>query len=137
MTAWCSTIHKMASIKYSEYDQETGKVSFQDKMNGDAIGSKSQEVIAEGLLDLSILDKPPEIHKGSMAGGKYYNSKNEDMSRGSMNTEAWHGRSMGLKHGLEVRASPKRGNGNNIPVEGSNTTADDNVCSDAEDTNTA
>ena len=74
MKAWFLSIHKMATIDYSEYNQETRNVLFQDKMNGNAIGSKSQEAIAEGLLDLSILDKPPEIHRGAMAGGKYYGS---------------------------------------------------------------
>ena len=109
MTAWFSTIHKTAAINYSEYDLDTGEVSFQDKIDGEEIGFESQEAIAEGLLDLSILDKAPEIHRGAMAGGKYYDSENEDMSRGSMNTEAWHGKIMGLEGGLRARANIKRG----------------------------
>ena len=65
-------------------------------MDCEEFGSESQEAIAEGLLDLSILDKKPEIHRGAMESGKYYNSDDEDMSRASMNTEAWHGRIIGL-----------------------------------------
>ena len=57
MTAWFSFSHKMAAVKYSEYDRETGRVSLLDKMDGKEIGSESQEAIAEGLLDLTILDK--------------------------------------------------------------------------------
>ena len=56
MPAWFSMIHKMAAIEYLEYESNTGKVSFQDKIDGKEIGSKSQEAIGEGLLDLSILD---------------------------------------------------------------------------------
>ena len=61
---------------------------FQDKIDGEEIGSKSQEAIAEGLLDLSILDKAPELHMAAIAGGRYYDSKNKNLSRGSMNIEA-------------------------------------------------
>ena len=100
MTRWFSTIHKTTAIEYSEYDSYTGKVSVQDKIDGKEIGSKSQEVIAEGLLDLSILDKAPEIHRGAIAGSRCYDSENEDMFRGSMNTEIWCGRIMGLEGGL-------------------------------------
>ena len=60
----------------------------QDKIDGEEIGSQSQEAIAKVLLDLTILDKMPEIQRGEMAGGRYYDNKNKDMSRGSMNTEA-------------------------------------------------
>ena len=51
-------------------------------MDGDEIGSKSQEAIVKGLLDLSILDKPPEIHRGAIAGGKYYNKKTRTYPEG-------------------------------------------------------
>ena len=105
----------------------------QDKIDGKEIGSESQVAIAEGLLDLSILDKAPEIHRGAMAGNRYYDSKNKDMSRGSMNTEAWHGKIMGLKGGLRARAITKQNNRNDAPKEGSNTTADGNASSNAED----
>ena len=43
---------------------------------------------------------------------------------------------MGLEGGLRARASAKRGNRNDAPAEGSNTTADSNAGSDAEDANT-
>ena len=109
---------------------------FQDKIDGEKVGSEPQEAIAEGLLDLSILDKAPEINRGTLAGSRYYNSKHEDISRGSMNTEAWHGKIMGLGGGLRARASTKMGNSNNAPAEGNNTTADGNASSNAEDATT-
>ena len=102
-------------------------------MDGEEIGSESQEAIAEGLLDLTILDKKPEIHRGAMAGGRYYNSDNDDMSRGSMNTEAWHGEIMGLKRGLQVRAASKRNNDTDAPEDGSVPMVDSDVDSNAED----
>ena len=101
-------MHKTAVIKYSEYDKETGKVSFQDNFEDKDIGTKSQEVITEGLLDLSILDNPPEIHQGSMTSGKYHDNKNKDTSWASMNTEAWHDKITGLEGGLKARADKKR-----------------------------
>jgi len=50
-----------------------------------------------------------------MGSGKYYNSDDEDMPRASMNTEAWHGRIMGLARGLQVRAAFKQDKGTNSP----------------------
>ena len=50
-----------------------------------------------------------------MAGGKYYDSKREDMSRASMNTEVWHDKIMGLKDGLKTRAVTKIGNDREAP----------------------
>ena len=70
LTAWFSFVHNKAAVKYSEYNQQTGKVSLLDNLDSEDIGSESQEAIAEGLLDLTILDKKPEIHRGSMASGK-------------------------------------------------------------------
>ena len=136
MTEWFLTIHKTAAIDYSEYNQETWKVLFQDKMDHNYIGTKSQEAIMEGLLDLSILDTLPEIKRRSMTRGRSYDRKNKDMPRGSMNTESWHGRNMGLKDEPRARASTKRGNENNVPTKGSNTTAGGNTCINAEDANT-
>ena len=79
---------QIKAIKYSEYGPDSGKILFQDKIDRKKNGSKSQEVIAEGLLDLSILDKAPETHRGEISDGRYYDSKHEDIPRGSMNTEA-------------------------------------------------
>ena len=70
-----------------------------------------------------------------MAGGKYYDSDNKDMARVSMNTEAWHGKIMGLDGGLRARANTKKKNCNNGLEEGSNTTTDGDASSDMEDTN--
>ena len=53
-----------------------------------------------------------------------------------MNTNASHGRIMGLTGGLRARASTKMGNSNNAPAEGNNTTADGNASSNAEDATT-
>ena len=76
------------AVGYSEYNQETGTVSFQDNFEDKDIGTKAHEAIMEGLLDLSILDKPREIHQGAMVDGKHYDRKSEDLSYASMNTEA-------------------------------------------------
>jgi hypothetical protein len=43
-----------------------------------------------------------------MECGNYYNNDDEDISRASMNTEAWHGRIMGLTRGLQARAASKQ-----------------------------
>ena len=108
MTAWFLIIHKAVDINYSEYDQEIGKVSFQDNFWDKAVGTESQEVIVEGLLDLSILETPPKIHRGEMSGGRYYDSENEDMSWASMSTEAWHDKIMGMKDGLKATMVTKK-----------------------------
>ena len=86
--AWFLVMHKTAAIKYPEYDPEIGKVLFVKLFCKEGQGTKSQEVIAEGLLDLSVLDNPPEIHGGAMLGGRYFNSKNEYMSQAYMNIKA-------------------------------------------------
>ena len=72
-----------------------------------------------------------------MAGGRYYNSDNDDMSRGSMNTEAWHGEIMGLKRGLQVRAASERNNDTDAPKDGSVPMADGDADSNAEDARNA
>ena len=63
-----------------------------------------------------------------MESGKYYNSDNEDMSRASMNTEAWHGKIMGLAQGLQARAAFKQDKDTNSP----NNESDSEEESDAE-----
>ena len=50
-----------------------------------------------------------------MAGGKHYSSKSKDMSWASMNTEAWHGKGMGLKDWLKARVVTKRANDRENP----------------------
>ena len=72
-----------------------------------------------------------------MVGGRYYDSDNEDMSRRSMTTEAWHGKIVGLKRGLQVRAASKRNNDTNAPNNGSVPRADSDADSNAEDTRNA
>ena len=107
MTAWFLTIHTTVVVNYSEYNRETGRVSLRDKMDGEEIGSESHKTIVEGLVELTSLDKTPEIHREAMSGGRCYNSNNKDMSRESMNTEAWHEKIMELKGGLQARAPTK------------------------------
>ena len=104
----------------------------QDTIDGKEIVSESQEVVAKGLLDLTILDKTPEIHRGAMAGGRYYDIENKDMPRGSMNTEACHGKIMGLKGELKARATTKQNSSTDAPKDGSDTTADGDTNSDTE-----
>ena len=99
-------------------------------------GINPQEAIAEGLLDFPILNKPPEIHQGVMLGDKYYDSKNEDMSRASMNTAVWQDKVMGLEGGVKVRENAKRGNDLEAPGHGQASTADIDASSNAEDAGT-
>ena len=108
----------------------------QDTIDSEEIGSKSREAIAEGLLDLSILNKAPGTYRGTMAGGRYYISKHEDMSRGFMNTAAWHGKNMGLKGRLRAWVITKQNNSNNTLGEGSGTTSDGDVSSNTDDATT-
>ena len=103
-------------------------------MDGKDIDTESQEAITEGLLALTTLDKKREIHRGAMADGRYYDSDDECIFRGSMTTEAWHGEIMGLKRGLQARAASKRNKDTDAPNNGSAPGADSNTNSDAEDT---
>ena len=41
MTAWFPKIHKTVAIYYSEYEQDSGKVLFQDTIDSKEIGSES------------------------------------------------------------------------------------------------
>ena len=68
-----------------------------------------------------------------MVSGKYYNSDNEDMSRGSMNTEAWHGRIMGLARGLQARAAFKQNKDTTPSDNGSDSEEDSNADGSAVD----
>ena len=76
LSAWFTSTHKKAAVEYSEYEPGSGRISLLEDLEEDEQGKESQEAIAEGLLDLSILDKPSEITKGAMASGRLYDSDN-------------------------------------------------------------
>ena len=78
--AWFLVMYKKAAINYLEYDPDTGRVSFLDNFDKEDQGTEPQEAIVEGLMDLFILDKSLDIHRGAMASGRYFNSNNKDMS---------------------------------------------------------
>ena len=78
--AWFLVMYKKAAINYLEYDPDTGRVSFLDNFDKEDQGTEPQEAIVEGLLDLFILNKSLDIHRGGMASGRYFNSNNKDMS---------------------------------------------------------
>ena len=131
---WFLIMIKNASINYSEYDPERWKVSFIGNVKEEDHGTESQEVTTEGLLDLSILEKNKDS-PGAISGGKYYNSKNEDMSRASMNTEVRASKSTGLEEGVKTKENVKIGN--NMEAQGDRRAfaADGDASSNSEDAN--
>ena len=50
-----------------------------------------------------------------MASGRLYDSDNEDMSRASMNTEAWKGRIMGFQAAVQARKQRQKDDGEEEP----------------------
>ena len=54
------------------------------------------------------------------------------MSRGSMNTEAWHRKIMGLKQGLQARAASKQNKHTDFPDNDSDSGADSDADSASE-----
>ena len=66
------------------YDNETGMVSL-DIKSGDPDGREAQELLSEGLVDMSIL-KGEDIEVREEQAGKDYASDDSDMSRGSQDT---------------------------------------------------
>ena len=122
-----SATHAAAAAEYGQYDQHTGKVSIVDDFEGEegAEGSEAQDALAEGLFDLSIFKKDPDVTKAAVPAGRYYNSDDEEMSRASMTTEAWHGKIMGLQGGIRARrqARVKKSDGASAPPESSDGTA--------------
>ena len=55
------------------------------------------------------------------------------MSRASMNTEAWHGKIIGLKGGPKARVVAKRENNREVPMNWSASTTNITIDSNAED----
>ena len=107
LASWFSLVHRTAAISFSEYDQDTGMVTLLDANEGEMEGNEAQEAIAEGILDLSILDNPPTISRGSAMAGACYDSDEEDQSRASMDTAAWGRKIMGLQKAATARRHTK------------------------------
>ena len=82
-------------MEYSVYDGEMGMVSL-DIKNGDPDGRDAQELLREGLVDMSIL-QGEDIEVGEEEAGKDYDSDDSDMSRGSQDIRMYQNRIYGLK----------------------------------------
>ena len=109
LTCWFSQVHRVAAINFSEYDQETGYVSMTESTEEDVEGSEAQEAIAEGILDLSILDNPPAVSRGSATAAAYYDSDEDGQSRASMDTAAWGRKLYGLTQATIAKRHTKIG----------------------------
>ena len=91
-------------------------------------------MITAGVLDLSILDNPPDIYLEAMASERYFNGNNKHMSWASMNTEAWKGKIMGLESRVIARANTKKVNNTEAHKDGHTSTAYSNASTDGKDT---
>ena len=102
-----SSTHATAAEEYGEYDMRTGKVSLVDEYEGeeDVDGSEAQDALAEGMFDLSIFKKEPDVKRGAVPAGRNYDSDNDEdgVSRASMTTEAWRNKIMGMQGGIRAR----------------------------------
>ena len=102
-----SSTHATAAAEYGEYDMTTGKVSLVDEYEGeeDVDGSEAQDALAEGMFDLSIFNKEPDVTKGAVPAGRNYDSDSDEdgVSRASMTTEAWCNKIMGMQGGIRAR----------------------------------
>ena len=101
-------MHATAATEYGEYDRHTGKVALVDDFEGEegADGSEAQDALAEGMFDLSIFNKEPDVKKAAVpaAGRNYGSGSDEDgASCVSMSTEAWRGKRMGMQGGIRAR----------------------------------
>ena len=110
-----SSTHATAAEEYGEYDMTTGKVSLVDEYEGEeeVDGSEAQDALAEGMFDLSIFKKEPDVTKGAVAAGRNMDSDSDEdeVSRASMTTEAWRNKIMGLQGGIRARRRAKVRNG--------------------------
>ena len=95
LRSWFEITHAKAAMEYSVYDGDTVMVSL-DIESGDPDGREAQELLSEGLVDMSIL-KGEDIEVGEEQTGKDYDSNDSDMSRGSQDTRMYQNRIYGLK----------------------------------------
>ena len=109
LTCWFSQVHRVAATNFSEYDQETGHVSMTEPTEEDVEGSEAQEAIAEGILDLSILDNPPAVSRGSATAAAHYDSDEDAQSRASIDTAAWGRKLYGLTQATIAKRHTKNG----------------------------
>ena len=86
------------------YDGETVMISLYVE-SGDPGGREAQELLSEGLVDMSIL-KGGDIGVGEKEVGKDYDSDNSDISRGSRDTRMYQNRIYGFKGAVIRGHSP-------------------------------
>ena len=84
---WFEITHAKAAMEYAVFDDETGMVSL-DVKSGDPDGREAQELLREGLVDMSIV-KGEDIEVGEEQAGKDYDSDDSDMTRGSQDTRMY------------------------------------------------
>ena len=105
--ACISSRHANVAAQYGKYDTQTSKVSVVNEFEGKegADGSEAQDALAEGMFDLSIFNKEPDVTKAAVPAGRNYDSDSDKdgVSRASMTTEAWRGKVMGLQGGIHAR----------------------------------
>ena len=90
-------------MEYAVLDDETGMVSL-DVESGDSDGREAQELLHEGLVDMSIA-KCEDIEVGEEQAGKDYDSDDSDMTRGSQDTRMYQNRIFGLKGAAKKMAA--------------------------------
>jgi len=103
LKSWFELTHAKAAMEFSEYDMDTGLVSL-DVSSGDQEGREVQELLSEGLVDMSIL-KGGDVDTGKEVTGRGYDSDDSDMTRGSQNTTMYQNRIFGLKAAAKRKAA--------------------------------
>ena len=106
MTSWFVVTQANAAMEYSEYDIETGQV-IMDTSGGQREGREAQELLGEGMVDMSILDKA-QVYGGEEVAGRDYDSDNSAMSRGSQNTTLFAARIYGFDAAVAKVATQKQ-----------------------------
>ena len=106
LKSWFELTHAKAAMEFSEYDMETGLVSL-DVSSGDQEGREVQELLSEGLVDMSIL-KGEDIDAGGEEAGRGYDSEDSDMTRGSQDTVMYKNRIYGLKAAAKMKAAQEK-----------------------------
>ena len=106
LRSWFEITHAKAAMEYAVFDDETGMVSL-DVKSGDPDGREAQELLREGLVDMSIV-KGEDIEVGEEQAGKDYDSDGSGMTRGSQDTRMYQNRIFGLKGAAREMAAQNK-----------------------------
>ena len=106
LRSWFGITHAKAAMEYAVFDDETGMVSLEVE-SGDPDGREAQELLREGLVDMSIV-KGEDIEAGQEKAGKDYDSDDSDMTRGSQDTRMYQNRIFGLKGAAKKMAAQNK-----------------------------